>query len=60
MLDKKIEEHFKEKNNVPESGDIIFFDWDGNNSADHVGIVEKGDNGYVYTIEGKEISRLPL
>ena len=33
-------------------GDIIFFDWDNDNSADHVGIVEKMENGTVYTIEG--------
>lgn len=39
---------------------IIFFDWDesaGSNGpqdgeADHTGIVEKVENGYVYTIEG--------
>lgn len=42
---------------IPKSGDIIFFDWaidkDGRNGkADHVGIVEKVDNGRVYTIEG--------
>lgn len=39
---------------TPKPGDIIFFDWankhDG--SADHVGIVEKVENGRVYTIEG--------
>lgn len=40
---------------TPNPGDIIFFDWasdgqDGN--ADHVGIVEKVENGTVYTIEG--------
>lgn len=38
-------------------GDIIFFDWatdsDGRNgNSDHVGIVEKVENGRVYTIEG--------
>ncbi len=33
-------------------GDIIFFDWEGDNVADHTGIVEKTDNGTVYTIEG--------
>lgn len=39
---------------VQRHGDIIFFDWadkrDG--KADHVGIVEKCENGTVYTIEG--------
>lgn len=35
-------------------GDIIFFDWADSNDgqADHVGIVEKTENGKVYTIEG--------
>lgn len=40
----------------PSPGMIIFFDWDGKNgqdgSSDHVGIVEKVENGIVYTIEG--------
>lgn len=39
----------------PRAGDIIFFDWDSDGqdgSADHVGIVQKVENGYVYTIEG--------
>ena len=44
----------------PTPGMIIFFDWDSPNgssgpqdgSADHVGIVEKCENGIVYTIEG--------
>lgn len=33
-------------------GDIIFFDWDNDKDADHVGIVEKTENNTVYTIEG--------
>lgn len=41
---------------TPSSGMIIFFDWndeDGQDGwSDHVGIVEKVENGYVYTIEG--------
>ena len=46
-----------DRNYIPQAGDIIFFDWyeagvgqDG--ERDHVGIVEKVENGYVYTIEG--------
>lgn len=31
---------------------IIFFDWEGDRETDHVGIVEKYENGVVYTIEG--------
>lgn len=33
-------------------GDIIFFDWESDGHSDHVGIVEKSENGKVYTIEG--------
>ena len=43
----------------PSPGMIIFFDWDNKGSSgpqdgqsDHVGIVEKCENGIVYTIEG--------
>ena len=39
----------------PRPGDIIFFDWDDGSqdgSSDHVGIVEKVENGRIYTIEG--------
>lgn len=42
----------------PTSGMIIFFDWDDPDEggqdglSDHVGIVEKVENGRVYTIEG--------
>lgn len=42
---------------TPNSGDIIFFDWDDEDNGqdgapDHVGIVEQVSNGYVHTIEG--------
>ena len=37
---------------VPSPGDIIFFDYDHNGSANHVGIVESCDGSTVYTIEG--------
>lgn len=33
-------------------GDIIFFDWNNDSISDHVGIVEKCENGKIYTIEG--------
>ena len=39
----------------PRPGDIIFFDWDDGGQdgySDHVGIVEKVENGRIYTIEG--------
>lgn len=37
---------------IPREGDIIFFDWDSDGYANHVGIVEKVENGKVHTIEG--------
>ena len=37
---------------VPKPGMIIYFDWELDGLADHVGIVEKFENGKVYTIEG--------
>ena len=42
----------------PTPGMIIFFDWDKPSTkgpdgvADHVAIVERVEDGYVYTIEG--------
>ena len=36
----------------PSPGDIIFFDWEGDGLADHVGIVEKVENELIYTVEG--------
>ena len=43
----------------PVPGMIIFFDWDNkggsgpqDGEADHVGIVQKVENGIIYTVEG--------
>ncbi len=50
---------WQDNNYEPRPGDIIYFDWDNKGSsgpqdglADHVGIVEKVENGMVYTVEG--------
>ncbi len=50
---------WQDNNYEPRPGDIIFFDWDSRGSSgpqdgesDHVGIVEKVENGIVYTVEG--------
>ena len=45
---------WQERGYTPKPGDIIFFDWADSNDgkADHVGIVEKYENGRVYTVEG--------
>ncbi len=37
---------------TPQAGDAILFDWQGDGTSDHIGIVEKVENGKVYTIEG--------
>ena len=38
----------------PDVGDVIFYDWDGNGTSDHVGIItEVTDNGYT-VIEGNK------
>lgn len=36
----------------PSPGTIIFFDWEGDGVTDHTGIVQKCENGTVYTVEG--------
>ena len=52
----KAKNKWQGRNYSPSPGTLIFFDWmqggirDG--SSDHVGIVEKCENGVVYTIEG--------
>lgn len=37
---------------TPKVGDLIFFDYDHNGVANHVGLVNKVTNTFVYTIEG--------
>ena len=43
---------WQDRNYLPQAGDLIFFDWGGDGHCDHVGIVEKCEDGVVYTIEG--------
>lgn len=49
-------DRWQDQRYTPSPGDIIFFDWDTGSGQDglldHVGIVEKVENGLVYTIEG--------
>ena len=40
------------RNISPEPGMVIFFDWNQDGRSDHVGIVEKCEDGMIYTIEG--------
>lgn len=43
---------WQDRNYEPSAGQIIFFDWEGDGETDHVGIVERCENGIVYTVEG--------
>lgn len=44
---------------TPRPGDIIFFIWkQGEPTPDHVGLVEKVENGRVYTIEGNRSDKV--
>lgn len=50
---------WQDRTYTPKPGDIVFFDWDNkggsgpqDESADHVGIVERIVDGVIYTIEG--------
>lgn len=43
---------WKDGKAVPMTGATIFFDWNGDGISDHVGIVERVENGTVYTVEG--------
>lgn len=36
----------------PNPGDLIFYDWENDGIADHVGIVERVENGLIYSVEG--------
>lgn len=38
--------------------DIIFYDWNGDNWSDHVGIIYKVDKKYYYVVEGNKNRRV--
>ena len=41
-----------DRNYEPAPGTIIFSDWDSDGVTDHTGIVQRCENGTVYTVEG--------
>ena len=41
-----------DKDDTPEAGDIVFFDWEQDGGDDHVGIVTGVSDDRVYTVEG--------
>ena len=43
---------------TPSAGTLVFFDWGGDSVPDHVAIVEKCENGIVYTVEGNTSTRV--
>lgn len=43
---------WKNKSYIPQTGDLIFFDWQNDGISDPVGIVEKIENEVIYTVEG--------
>ena len=49
---------WQSEGSTPTVGSLIFFDWGGDGVSDHVGIVEKCENGIVYTIEGNTSTRV--
>ena len=43
---------------TPQRGDILYFDFNGDNWSDHTGIVRFVKNGRVYTVEGNYLHRV--
>ena len=43
---------------IPKAGDIIFFNWEQDNTYDHVGLVESVEGFQVITIEGNTSNRV--
>ena len=50
-------EQWKYGGETPEAGDLIFFNWDGTGTQDHVGIVTQVIDDKVYTVEGNSSNR---
>ena len=48
----KDNDRWKDSNYTPKKGDLIFFDWESDGKANHIGIVDRVDGDYVITIEG--------
>lgn len=44
--------HTRSSGYTPKPGDLVFFDWSGNGSSQHVGIVTGTSGSTVYTVEG--------
>ncbi|MBQ7203114.1 MAG: CHAP domain-containing protein [Eubacterium sp.] len=44
--------HTRESGYTPKKGDLVFFDWSGNGSSQHVGLVSSTSGSTINTIEG--------
>ena len=44
----------------PQPGDLIFFDWNGGDNPQHIGVVLKVEGRMVYTIEGNSAGRVTI
>lgn len=44
--------HERSSDYTPKKGDLVFFDWSGNGSSQHVGFVSSTSGSTVYTVEG--------
>ena len=53
----KAKHQYQNKSYTPAEGDIIWFDWNGDGKADHIGFVESCDGKGVHTIEGNSGNR---
>lgn len=52
----KEQKKWEGKGSIPQSGYIIFFDWDNDGIGDHVGIVERIEGNIIHTIEGNSLN----
>ena len=54
----KKNKEFQPRGYKPKKADIIFINWNSKTTPDHVGIVKKVDDKYVYTIEGNRSNKV--
>lgn len=52
----KSKNQWKGKDYTPKAGDIVFFDWNGDEISDHVGIVQYAEGDRIVTVEGNTSS----
>lgn len=50
----KDEKRFYTRLDEIKQGDLVFFDWNKNGWCDHVGFVDRVEDGFLYTVEGNK------